>query len=73
MADPAAARILVINSGSSSLKFQLLDPADGTVDAAGIVERVGQDSGEASITAGEQESSFAGPVPDHKAAMRIVQ
>src|SRR5699024_11174276 len=73
MADPAAARILVINSGSSSLKLQLLDPADGTVDAAGIVERVGQDSGEASITAGEQESSFAGPVPDHKAAMRIVQ
>ena len=73
MADPTSARILVINSGSSSLKFQLLDPADGTVDAAGIVERVGQDSGEASITAGEQESSFAGPVPDHKAAMRIVQ
>lgn len=73
MADPTSARILVINSGSSSLKFQLLDPADGGVDASGIVERVGQDSGDASITAGEQESSFTGPVPDHKAAMRIVQ
>ncbi|GAA1484324.1 acetate kinase [Brachybacterium fresconis] len=74
MTDTAAdARVLVINSGSSSLKFQLLAPADGTVDAAGIVERVGQDQGTASITAGQKESEFTGPVPDHVEAMRIVQ
>lgn len=73
MADSTAPRVLVINSGSSSLKFQLLSPADGTVEATGIVERVGQEQGTATITAGDQESSFEGPVPDHKKAMAIVQ
>ncbi|WP_422116839.1 acetate kinase [Brachybacterium sp. UNK5269] len=73
MADPTDPRVLVINSGSSSLKFQLLSPADGAVDATGIVERVGQEQGTARITAGDAESAFSGPVPDHKAAMRIVE
>ncbi|GAA1314523.1 MAG: acetate kinase [Brachybacterium tyrofermentans] len=69
----ADARVLVINSGSSSLKFQLLDPDTGTVDAAGIVERVGQEQGTASIAAGAKESSVEGPVPDHAAGMKIVE
>ena len=74
MTDPAAeARVLVINSGSSSLKFQLLDPETGTVDASGIVERIGLERGVASLTAGQQESSFEGDVPDHGQAMTIVQ
>ena len=73
MAAPTDPRVLVINSGSSSLKFQLLAPADGTVEATGIVERVGQDRGNASITAGDRESTFEGPVPDHKEAMKIVE
>lgn len=73
MADSTAPRVLVINSGSSSLKFRLLSAADGTVEATGIVERVGQEQGTATITAGDQESSFEGPVPDHKEAMAIVQ
>ena len=34
------ARILVINSGSSSLKYQLLLPTAGTVLAKGLIERV---------------------------------
>ncbi|MBL1102246.1 acetate kinase [Streptomyces coffeae] len=35
-------RILVLNSGSSSVKYQLLDMADGTRLASGIVERIGE-------------------------------
>lgn len=66
-------RILVINSGSSSLKFQLLDPHNGVVEAAGLIERVGQDKGNAKIVAGEKRSSFEVPVPDHMEAMRIVE
>src|SRR5690625_7945460 len=65
-------RVLVINSGSSSLKFQLLDPQDGTVEAAGLIERVGQGKGNARIVAGEKRSTFEGPVPDLVASMRIV-
>ncbi len=68
-----ADRVLVINSGSSSLKFQLLAPSDGTVDAVGIVERIGLDTGSAKITAGEKEATHTGEVPDHVEAMRIVE
>ncbi|MCQ8191429.1 acetate kinase [Streptomyces rugosispiralis] len=35
-------RVLVLNSGSSSLKYQLLDMADGSRPASGIVERIGE-------------------------------
>ncbi|ACU84730.1 Acetate kinase [Brachybacterium faecium] len=73
MADPTASRVLVINAGSSSLKFQLLAPGDGAVDATGIVERVGQEAGTAKIAAGERTSTFEGPVADHKEAMQIVE
>lgn len=36
--------VLVINSGSSSLKFQLVEPVAGMSRAAGIVERIGERS-----------------------------
>jgi len=39
----AAGRILVINCGSSSLKYRLHDTSDESVDAVGLVERVGLD------------------------------
>ncbi|MCP9206481.1 acetate kinase [Streptomyces cucumeris] len=35
-------RVLVLNSGSSSVKYQLLDMADGTRLASGLVERIGE-------------------------------
>lgn len=40
-----ATRVLVLNSGSSSVKYQLLDMADGSRPAAGIVERIGEPGG----------------------------
>ncbi|GAA4673341.1 acetate kinase [Streptomyces youssoufiensis] len=39
---PDQTRVLVLNSGSSSVKYQLLDMTDGGRLAAGIVERVGE-------------------------------
>ncbi|MEU1619879.1 acetate kinase [Streptomyces sp. NPDC005722] len=45
-----ATRVLVLNSGSSSLKYQLLDMADGSRPAAGIVERIGEPGGVADHT-----------------------
>jgi acetate kinase len=47
--------VLVINSGSSSLKYQLVDPDSGAAWATGLVERIGEESS---------------PVPDHDAALR---
>jgi acetate kinase len=48
--------VLVLNSGSSSLKYQLVQLDTGTSLAHGIVERIGEDGG----------------VTDHEAALRLV-
>ncbi|HEX7322438.1 MAG TPA: acetate kinase [Mycobacterium sp.] len=34
--------VLVLNSGSSSIKFQIVDPVAGTAAAAGVVEQIGE-------------------------------
>ncbi|MCR2827474.1 acetate kinase, partial [Microbacterium sp. zg.Y909] len=39
--------VLVVNSGSSSFKYQLVEPEDGRVLASGIVERIGEAMGAA--------------------------
>jgi acetate kinase len=48
MADSAGRPVLVINSGSSSLKYQLVDPDSGAARATGNVERIGE--GASSVT-----------------------
>ena len=35
-------RILVLNSGSSSIKYKLFDMADRSILASGLVERIGK-------------------------------
>ena len=69
--------ILVINCGSSSLKYQLLDMTDKSAVAMGLIERIGEDMG--SVTQKShpdtgQEQKFGGklPIPDHAEAMRLV-
>ncbi len=43
-------KILVINTGSSSIKYQLFDMAEETVLATGMAERIGSDTGTLSHT-----------------------
>jgi acetate kinase len=38
----AGTHVLVVNTGSSSLKYQLIDPANGRWVAKGLVERIGE-------------------------------
>lgn len=64
--------VLVLNSGSSSLKYQLVDPASGKALAGGIVERIGESTGRAKHEADGEELVRDLPVPDHGAALRIV-
>lgn len=40
-----ATRVLVLNSGSSSVKYQLIDMDGGERLAAGVVERIGEPGG----------------------------
>lgn len=37
-------RVLVLNSGSSSVKYQLLDMRDSSRLAVGLVERIGEET-----------------------------
>lgn len=67
-------KVLVINSGSSSIKFQLLAMDSESVLAAGLVERIGEPTGVVQCTmqpgsAGEAVLRQEGPIADHQAGM----
>ncbi|WP_058234813.1 acetate/propionate family kinase [Devriesea agamarum] len=66
----SSTKVLVVNSGSSSIKFQLLDPVTGQVDASGIVERIGLADGIYSIKANGEKKEFFEPVPNHEVGMQ---
>lgn len=66
--------VLVINAGSSSLKFQLLDVDTREVYAKGNCERIGIEGafvGYESIAV-EGKQKIEAPLPDHKTAMQYV-
>ncbi|MFD9302375.1 acetate kinase [Streptomyces sp. NPDC060048] len=76
-----ASRVLVLNSGSSSVKYQLLDMADSSRLAAGLVERIGEetsrlvherlvDKAVPGAAGGKRER--VGPIADHEAALKAV-
>ena len=65
--------ILVINCGSSSLKFQLIDSDTEKCIAKGLCERIGIDGSRISYTpAGGEKEEKVTPMPDHKEAIRLV-
>jgi acetate kinase len=56
--DQTARPVLVLNAGSSSLKYQLLVPESGEVTATGVIERIGESGSD---------------VADHAAALRTMR
>lgn len=69
-------KILVINSGSSSIKFQLLDMKDESVLASGLVERIGELEGHIKCTirpGAESELVIkkTRAIADHTSGMRL--
>ncbi len=65
-------KILVINSGSSSLKYQLIEMETETVLAKGNFERVGQNNSFLTHKVGEQKHKFERPVSNHEKAINFV-
>ncbi|AJE42580.1 acetate kinase [Streptomyces nodosus] len=67
-------RVLVLNSGSSSVKYQLLDMRDSSRLAVGLVERIGEHTSRLSHTAftARQTREQTGPIADHEAALKAV-
>ena len=67
-----AGTVLVLNSGSSSIKFQLIEPETGKTPAHGLIERIGEPEGRIVFhhTTGVDERTAV--VPDHRAGLRSV-
>lgn len=73
MTEIAPGAVLVINAGSSSLKYQLVDPVTEEVYADGLAERIGEPSGSAiKHEAFGRKSELELSLPDHRAAIEKV-
>jgi len=64
-------KVLVINAGSSSLKYQLLDMPQGTVLAKGLCERIGID-GKYKYEANGEKLEGETPMQNHSDAIRFL-
>src|SRR3712207_1782645 len=66
-------KILVLNCGSSSIKYKLYDMADESVLAQGGVERIGLDEAFIKITLPNGEKKvIMHDMPDHKEGVNFV-
>lgn len=65
-------KILVINCGSSSLKYQLIDSDTEQVMAKGICERIKLDGVLTHQTTGREKITENADMPDHSAAVKLV-
>ena len=65
-------KVLVINCGSSSLKYQLIDSDTEDVLAKGLCERIGIDGALTHEPAGKDKIKTTPAMPDHKTAIGIV-
>ncbi|RAX54417.1 acetate kinase [Helicobacter sp. 16-1353] len=64
--------ILVINCGSSSLKYQLIDINTKNVLSSGICDRIYIDGSVIKHKAGSKKMQKETPMPDHKSAIKLV-
>lgn len=64
--------VLVVNCGSSSLKYQLIDSVTEEVLAKGLCERIGIDGVLTHQPAGKIKVKMDAPMPDHTVAIKLV-
>lgn len=64
--------VLVLNSGSSSIKFQLVNPENSATDApevSGLVEQIGEPGGAITVKVRGEAFKEERDIPDHKAGL----
>lgn len=64
--------VLVINCGSSSIKYQLFDMADESILAKGLIEKVGQADSRLVHEVDGTKHELHQPVADHEAGLRLL-
>ena len=65
-------KVLVVNAGSSSLKYQLFDMDNGSVLAKGLCERIGIDGVITHKRPDKENYKASAELKDHKAAIELV-
>lgn len=65
-------KILVVNAGSSSLKYQLIDMEGEKELAKGLVERIGIEGSKLKHSAGDKKTEISQEIPDHEAAAQLM-
>lgn len=65
-------KIMAVNAGSSSLKFQLLEMPEEKVVTKGIVERIGMDDAVFAIEVDGEKKKDVAPIEDHEKAVKIL-
>ncbi|MCL2466121.1 MAG: acetate kinase [Micrococcales bacterium] len=65
-------QVLVINSGSSSIKYQLVEVETAKALATGLVERIGAPMGVVAHKGLDGKNETEVPVPDHEVGMQVV-
>ena len=65
-------KILVINSGSSSIKYQLLNLPEAEVLCSGLVERIGLEEGAVHFHTEDHDLSLKMPIPNHQVGLEKI-
>ena len=65
-------KILVLNAGSSSIKFELFDMPAETIEVRGLLQRIGEAESPLGWKVGTESKSIARKVPDHAAGLRLI-
>ncbi len=65
-------KVMAVNAGSSSLKFQLFNMPSEEVITSGIVERIGLEEGIFTIKYNGQKKTVNCPIPDHQVAVDML-
>ena len=65
-------KILVINSGSSSIKYKCFEMPEGQVLASGLCEKIGEPTGRLTRHVGDRDTVTEREFPDHSAALEAV-
>ncbi len=65
-------KVIAVNSGSSSLKFQLFKMPEEEVLTSGVAERIGQEMGIFTINVNGEKVTTNVPIPDHQKAVDLL-
>jgi acetate kinase len=64
--------VLVLNSGSSSIKYELIDMSGPTTQASGLIERIGEDTSKVTHKAGDVEHVIERRLGDHREGLHAM-